>query len=231
MANPWANPPALAERSVLQKALDWAKGHQEVFAVSVILLLLVAIGIPYYLHGQAKSEKDAQNVLSLAQYYLHSQVDPQNGPFKTSTERDQQALQTFQRITTDYPGTKTAKIAKFYLAKTQFSLGQLTQAYSSFDAASQALHGTAFGDQAFLGKIMSLEAQNQWGPAATLAETFLKEHADSFVVPEVRLTLARIYLQDQKKDKAIEQLNETAKTYQDSDWGREAARRLEALKS
>src|ERR1700690_1021037 len=155
-----------------EKWIEWAKAHQEIIAVSGILLLLLAIGIPYYLHSQAKSENDARGVLNLGQYYLHSQVDPKNGPFKSNLEKSQQALQAFQRITTDSPGTKTATLARYYVAKSQFDLGQYTQAYTSFDPASQELKGTPLGDEAYLGKILSLEAQNQWAPATTLAESF-----------------------------------------------------------
>ena len=189
------------------------------------------LGIPYYLHSQAKSENDAKGVLNLGQYYLHSQVDPKNGPFKSEAERDQQALQTFQRIVTDYSGTKTASLSRYYVAKCQLSLGQFSQAYTSFDASNQDLKGTPLGDEAYLGKIMCLEAQNQWAPAATLSETFLKDHSDSFIAPEIRLALAAIYLQLQNKEKAAEQLNLTIKTYPDTPWSKEAARRLSQLKA
>ena len=223
--------PGLMEKNWLQKALDWAKARQEMVAVSVIVLLLLAVGIPYIQHNREQSEKDASGVLNLGQYYLHSPVDPKNGPFKTEMEKEQQALQTFQRVMTDYSGTKTAKLARYYVAKSQYLMGQYTQAYSSFDAASQALKDTPLGDQAFLGKILSLEAQNQLGPATTLAETFLKEHSDSFMAPEIRLNLSDLYLKAQNKDKAVEQLKWVAQNFADSDWGKEATRRLESLKS
>ncbi len=223
--------PLLAEKTSIQKAGVWAKAHQEIIAVAGILFLFTSIGIPYYLHSQAKSENDAKGVLNLGQYYLHSQVDPKNGPFKSTMERDQQALQTFQRIITDYSGTSTAKLARFYVAKTQYSLKQFTQAYTSFDSACRELGGTPLGEEAYLGKIISLEAQAQWVQATTLAETFLRDHSASFIAPQVHLTLSNIYLGNQNKEKALEQLKMTVKNYPDTFWGREAARLLENLKS
>ena len=223
--------PLFAEKNFAQKALEWAKSRQEMVAVTGIVLLLLAVGIPYYQHNQAQAEKDAQGVLNLGQYYLHASVDPKNGPFKTELEKQQQALQTFQRIITDYSGTQTAKVARYYVAKSQYQMGQFTQAYSSFDSASQGLKDTPLGDQAFLGKVLSLEAENQLGPATTLSETFLKEHGDSFMAPEIRLNLADLYLKAQNKDKALEQLKWVAQNFADSDWGKEASRRLESLKS
>jgi len=227
----WGKQLGIAEKSAAEKWMEWAKAHQEVVAVTAILLLLLGVGIPYYLSSQAKSENDAKGVLNLGQYYLHSQVDPKNGPFKSDAEKYQQAIQTFQRINTDYPGTKTAKLARYYVAKSQFELGQYSQAYTSFDAASQELKNSPLGDEAYLGKIFCLAAQSQLAPATTLAETFLKDNPDSFIVPEVRLSLSDLYLKAQDKGKAIEQLKLTAKINPDSEWGKEATRRLEKINS
>lgn len=226
----WGNNAVMGEKPTVQKWMDWVKAHQELVTVTGVLLLILALGVPYYLHTQTKSENDARGVLSLGQYYLHAQVDPKNGPFKTTEERDQRVLQTFQRILTDSPGTKTAKVARYYVAKSQFSQGQFTQAYTSFEAASQELQGSPLADEAYLGKTLCLEAQGQWAPAATLAETFLKDHSNSFIAPEIRLTLSNIYLKNQNKDKAVEQLKLTVQSYPDTAWSKEAARRLSNLK-
>jgi TolA-binding protein len=220
-----------SENKPMQKALVWAKTHQEIIAASGIFILLLGIGIPYYFHSKAQSEKEAMSVLNLGQWYLHSPIDPKNGPFKSPTERDQQAIQTFQRITNDYKGTHAAKIARFYTAKCQFSLRQYPQAYASFDESSLELKDVPIGAEAYLGKILCLEAQSQWTQAATLLDTFLKSFPDSFLVPEIRLNLSEVYLKTQNKDKAVEQLKLVVQKYADSNWGREAQRRLEKLKT
>jgi tetratricopeptide (TPR) repeat protein len=228
----WGNlHPIHPGKSPVQKALDWAKAHQEWVAVSGILLVLLGVGIPYYLHSQAKQESDAQGVLSLGQYYLHAQVDPKNGPFKTVVERDQQALKTFTRITTDYSGTATAKLAGFYQAKCQYDLGQYTQAYSSFEKAAQDLKGTPLGDESHLGKILCLEAQGQFPQAAVLAAAFLKDHPDSFLAAEMGLTLSDAYLKANDKSKALEELKRISQTYAGSDWAKEADRRIKDMQT
>ncbi len=225
----WGHIAVPHEKSAVQKGLDWAKSHQEIIAVSGILLILVAIGVPYYLHSQVQSEKDAEGVLSLGQYYLRATVDPKNGPFKSTVERDQQALQTFQRIITDYAGTPSAKIARYYAAKSEFSLGQINQSYANFDVAIQELKGTPLGDEATLGKILCLEAQNQFSQGALLAEAFLQGKPNSFIAPEIRLNLSDLYLKTKDRAKALDQLQQVAKNYADSDWGKEAERRLKNL--
>ena len=220
-----------SEINQTSKWLTWAKAHQEIVTVTGILIVLISVGIPYYLHNLEQSEKDAMGALNLGQYYLHSPVDSKNGPFKSNTERDQQALQAFQRITTDYAGTHTAKIARFYVAKCQFFLGQYNLAYANFNAANQELKDTPLGEESNIGKILCLEVQNQWDEAIKLYEIFLKENIDSFIIPEIHLRLANAYLKIQDKVKAIQQLKLTAEKYSDSDWGKEATRRLEELKS
>ena len=221
----------LREKSAAEKGLAWAKAHQEIVAVSVIILLVLGILIPYMIHSRDQSEKDALGVLSLGQYYLHAQVDPQKGPFKSVVERNQNALQTFQRILTDYSGTQTTKIARYYVAKCEYDLGQLQQAYVSFDAASQQLRDNPLGDEAYFGKILCLESQNQLPQSVTLAETFLKDHPDSFITAELRLNLSDIYLKSNDKAKALDQLKLVSKDFPDSDWGKEADRRLKNLQS
>lgn len=223
--------PVLHEKSPVEKWLEWAKAHQEFIAVTGIVVLLLAIGIPYVIHSRAQSEKDAQGVLSLGQYYLHSPVDPKNGPFKSNVERLQQSLQTFQRILTDYSGTQTAKLARYYVAKCEYSLGQYTQAYSNFDTSTQELKGIPLGQEAYLGKILCLEAQNEYPQAATWAETFLKEYPNSFLAGEVRLDLSDVYLKTNNKTGAVEQLKILVQSDADDDWGREAERRLKEMQS
>jgi tetratricopeptide (TPR) repeat protein len=219
------------ENKPMQKALAWAKTHQEIIAASGIFILLLGIGIPYYFHSKAQSENEAMGVLNLGQWYLHSPVEPKNGIFKTSVERDQKALETFQRITNDFKGTSAAKIARFYTAKCQFSLRLYPQAYVSFDESNLELKDVPMGAEAFLGKILCLEAQSQWAQAATLLDGFIKAYPDSFLTPEIRLNLSDVYLKTQNKDKALEQLKLVVQKNADSNWGREAQRRIDKLKT
>jgi outer membrane protein assembly factor BamD (BamD/ComL family) len=221
-----------SEKTPIQKALDWAKKHQEMVFVGGLLVLLIAGGVPYYLNSQKEANQKAQDVLSLAQYYQHAQVDPKNGPFKTEDEKNQQALQTFQKVLNDYAGTPTAKLARFYAAKDQLLLKQFSQAYSNFDVASQELKGTVLGDEAYLGKLISLEYDNKIDQATVFAEAFLKNNPTSSIYPEIALNLSALYLKnDSTKAKATDQLKAIAKNYPDSTWGKEANRRLENLKS
>ena len=234
MAIQWGNlRPALHEKSEGEKWLDWAKAHQEYIVVTGIILLLLAIGIPYYIHSQAQSEKDAQNALNLGQYYLRMPVDPKNGPFKSEVDKYTQAQQTFHRITTDFASTKTAKLARYFEAECQYHLGQYNQASANFDVAAQELREVALGDEAALGKVLCLEGENQYTQAAAAAELFLKMRPDSFIAPEIRLALSDIYLLKlNDKAKAIEQLKMASQTTSDnSDWSQEAARRLKQLQS
>jgi TolA-binding protein len=228
----WGSAQAMQQpKSQAQKGLDWAKTHQEALAVIGIICILLLIGIPYYFHSQEQSEKDAQSALGVGQYYLQAPVDPVRGPFKSEIDRLQEALKTFQRITTDYAGTPAAKVARYYAAKCQFSSGQYAQAYVNFDEASRQLKRTPLADEAALGKVLCLEAQGQWIQAISGYETFLSENPDSFLAPEIRLNLAVAYLKSQNNAKAFEQLKWTAEKYPETTWGKEAAWRLARLQS
>jgi len=213
-----------------KKLLIKAKAHQEALAVAGIIVIIIALFVPYYLKSKAQSEKDAADVLNLGQYYLRAGVDAQNGPFKSEAEKYQQCLQTFQRIKTDFPGTSSSKVGEYYLAKCQYFMGQYTQSYSNFEEASRELKGTPLGDEAQVGQILSLVAQKQWEPSQQLAQAFISGHPDSFLIPEVKLDLSDIYLQLNDKEKAVAELKEVA-AVSSASWSQEASRRLKNLQS
>jgi tetratricopeptide (TPR) repeat protein len=228
----WGTTHSIVEsKPSVQRWLEWAKAHQEALAVVGIMVILLSIGIPYYLNSRQQNEKDAMAALNMGQFYLQAQVDPQKGPFKNNLDKYQEALKTFQRITTDYAGTATAKMARYYVAKCQFFSGQYPQAYVSFDLAAHELENTPLADQAFLAKVLCLEMQGQWTQAGTLYESFLTPNKDSFLVPEIRIHLANSYLKSQNKPKAIEQLKIISDKYSDTSWGKEAAWQLTTLHS
>jgi tetratricopeptide (TPR) repeat protein len=231
MTSQWGDLKSSVSGTVFWKNwLHKAKAHQEALAVIGIIVIVVALFVPYYLRNKAQSEKDAAGVLNLGQYYLRANVDPQNGPFKSEAEKYQQCLQTFQRIKTDFPGTSSSKLAEYYLAKCQYFMGQYAQSYSEFDEASRQLKGTPLGDEAQVGQILSLIAQKQWDQSRQLAMSFLSGHPGSFLVPEVKLDLSDIYLQLNDKEKAVAELKEVAGSTNLS-WSQEASRRLKNLQS
>jgi FimV-like protein len=219
----------LESNSPIEKFLEWAKTKQEVLAVTVIFIIMLAVGIPYYVKSREQAERDAVQKLSVAQYYLNAQVDPKNGPFKTETEKFQAALQQFQQITTQGAGTWAAKVATYYVGKCELVLGQYSQAYVAFDDASQRLKGTPLSEASWVGKATSLLLQQKWSEAAKTMEECLVLYPDGFLAPTVRLDLADAYLKAGQKDKAIKLLQEVIKDKADSSEGREAARFLKTL--
>jgi FimV-like protein len=219
----------LEVKSPLEKIQEWAKKRQEILAVALILVLLLAIGVPYYMKSRRQAENDAVQKLSIAQYYLNAQVDPKNGPFKSDMEKFQTALQQFQQVTQQGAGTWAAKVATFYIGKCQLVLGQNSQAYVSFDTASQQLGKTPLGEAAFVGKATALLLQSKFKEAAGALEQCLSTYPDGFLVSKVRLDLVDAYLQSGQKDKAVKLLQEVAKEKADQSDGLEATRILKTL--
>ncbi|HET9869673.1 MAG TPA: tetratricopeptide repeat protein [bacterium] len=224
--NPNQDPIHAGPTNAWTKLLAKAKAHQEALAVGGIIVIILALFVPYYLNGRARSEKDAAGVLNLGQYYLRANVDPKSGPFKSLGEKYQQCLQTFQRIVSDYPGTSSSRVARYYLAECQFSLGDYAKAFSSFDQASLDLKGSPLADQALVGRVVSLMGESQWSQAQEAALAFLSDHPGSFLAPEMKLDLSDIDLKLKQKEESRKVLKELAEASPDTDWGREAARRL-----
>ena len=207
----------------------WAKSRLEVLAVAVIFILLLAVGIPYYLKSREQAEKDAVQKLSVAQYYLDAQVDAKNGPFKTNAEKYQAALQQFQQVTQMGAGTWSAKVAQFYIGKCQLVLNQFSPAYVSFDESAQRLKGTPLGEASWVGKATALLFQQKYKEAAVVMEQCLVQYPEGYLAPTVRMDLADTYVRAGQKDKAIKLLQQVIKDKTNSDEGREAARVLKNL--
>jgi tetratricopeptide (TPR) repeat protein len=218
-----------AKKPPLEQAKEWAKSHQEVLAVGLLLLLLLFFGIPYYMKSQAQTEKDAANMLNMAEYYMNSSVDPKNGPFKTEEEKIQQSLQTFQRILNNYSGTSAARASQYFIGKCQYLAKQYPQAYVSFDAAYGELKGTPLADAAALGKIYCMEAQENLQEALRQYESFLRDQAGSYLLEEARWRYSEALLKNHDKTGAVEQLKALTRESADTFWGREAARRMKEI--
>ena len=62
----WKPHPAfeIEDKTPLHKILVWAKGKQEIIAVSFLVVLLVSVGIPYYLKSKAESESTGMQKLN-----------------------------------------------------------------------------------------------------------------------------------------------------------------------
>ncbi len=216
----------IEQKEPWEKALEWAKSKQEILAVAAILILLVSVGIPYYLKSQAQTEKDALQKLNVAQYYLGSKVDPKNGPFKTDDEKYKNSLQQFEQIYQQDAGTWAAKAAQFYVAKCQLIMGQNSQAYVSFDEASQRLKGTPLGEASMLGKAMALVMQEKWPEAIGVYNAYLTQYPNGFLVEEARMNMADAYNKSGDRARSQETLEQVAKEDPKGNYGLEAARLL-----
>jgi len=224
----WKPHPAfeIEDKTPLHKILVWAKGKQEIIAVSFLVVLLVSVGIPYYLKSKAESESTGMQKLNVAQYYLTSHVDPKNGPFKSDREKYQAALQQFQQVAQQNAGTYAAKAAKYYEGKCQLVMGQYAQAYVSFDEAAQRLKDSPLGEAALLGKASSLVMQVKWADAAKVYEQYTVQYPAGFLIGEMRLHLADTYIRMNQKDKAVAEWRKVAEMDPKSADGLEAIRLL-----
>jgi tetratricopeptide (TPR) repeat protein len=219
----------LEEKAPWIKIQEWAKKRQEILAVVLVFILVLAVGVPYYLKSRSQAESDAVQKLSIAQYYLNAQVDPKNGPFKSEPEKFQAALQQFQQVTQQGAGTWAAKVATFYVGKCQLVMGQHSQAYVAFDEAAQRLKGTPLGEAAWVGKATSLLLQQKWTEAAGVMEQCLVQYPDGHLAPTIRLDLVDTYLKAGQKAKATQILQDIVKADDKSVYGKEAARMLKTL--
>lgn len=220
--------------AVVQKQRSWdrlrafARAHQEALAVAVLAVVLLSIGVPYWLRGKAQSAEEAASLLDLGLSYLAQPVDPKQGPLKSHREKWEQALQLFERVRDHYAGAPSADVAIYYAGKCLLLLERPGEALEQFDRAADALEGKALGAQAELGRAFALAAEGKWADAVPEYRSFLARHGeDGFLAAEARLRLAEALEQTGDAAGARRELQVLVEKHPTTWWGMEARRRLE----
>jgi TolA-binding protein len=127
-----------------EKTADWSVEHRSTLIISGIVVLIVlgiVIGGWYYLSAQ---DEKASLDLSQAIRTLDAQLRPQGTPaqpdvpsFTSAQERAAAARKQFQAIVDNYPHTRTADMAHYFLGVTAADLGDNASAERNFKQVAE----------------------------------------------------------------------------------------------
>lgn len=126
-----------------EKTAHWSVEHKNALAIAaavVIVVVAVVVGGWYYLSAQ---DEKASFDLTQATRTLEAQLRPAGVPaqpdvpsFASAKERAEAARKQFQAIVDNYPHTRTADMARYFLGVTSASMGDNTGAENNFKAVS-----------------------------------------------------------------------------------------------
>ncbi len=135
-----------ATYGVAEQTAHWSVEHQNtliIAGIAAVVLIAIVAGGWYY---QSQQNLRASFELTQATRTLEAPLRPAGAPaqpdtpsFASAKERAEAARKQFQSIVDDYPHTRTADLARYFLGVTAISMGDNAAAESSFQwVASKA---------------------------------------------------------------------------------------------
>lgn len=182
-----------------EKTADWTVEHRSTLIISAVVAIVLIGGVAggwYYLNTQ-----DAKASLELSQAVrtLDTQLRPAGAPeqpdfptFTSAKERAESAQKKFQAIADNYPHTRTADMAHYFLGVTAAQLSDNAAAERSFKQVAS----TGNREVASLAKdaLASLYGQSKrTKDAVTLYQELINKPTTSVSKVTAQLQLADLY--------------------------------------
>jgi TolA-binding protein len=182
-----------------------------VFAIGAIIAIVVW-------HGN-KVESDANDALMA----LPSTFGGPNYPHPTAT--------ALQNVAKEYPNTPAGEQAEILAASVLFTDGKYADAQQAFQKFTTDHPSSPLAAQANLGIAASLEGAGKGSEAATKYQEVIQRYpSDPFIINPAKLTLARLFEEQNKPDQALRYYDELMRTQNQYDpWAGEARERREFL--
>jgi len=182
-----------------EKTADWTVEHRTTLIISVVVAVIVIGGVAggwYYLNVQ---DEKASLDLNQAVRTLGTQLRPAGTPeqpdfptFTSAKERAQAAQKKFQAIVDNYPHTRTADMAHYFLGVTAVELSDSVAAERNFKQVASAGNR----EVASLAKdaLASLYGQtNRTKEAIALYQELINKPTTSVSKVTAQLQLAELY--------------------------------------
>jgi TolA-binding protein len=219
-----------------EKTVHWTQEHQGKIiagAVAVAIVAAIAIGGWYYTNSQ---DEKASLELATAVRTLETPIRPAGSPaqpgfpsFESATERATAARKQFQAIADNYPHTKTAKMARYFVGLTAAQLGDHAAAEHNLQEAANS----SDSDLASLGKFALASEyanENKDSQAIDLYKQLIDKPTVLVSKVSAQIELARFYESHQKPDEAKKIYDSIQKENPSSEAASLAQRRAAELK-
>jgi TolA-binding protein len=219
-----------------EKTADWTVEHRTTLIISVVVAVILIGGVAggwYYLNLQ---DEKASLDLNQAVRTLGTQLRPAGTPeqpdfptFTSAQERAQAAQKKFQAIVDNYPHTRTADMAHYFLGVTAVQLSDNAAAERHFKQVSSAGNR----EVASLAKdaLASLYGQtNRTKDAIALYQELINKPTTSVSKVTAQLQLAELYQAANQPLDAKRIYEQIKKENPSSEAGELAAQKLAQLK-
>ena len=182
-----------------ERTADWTVEHRStliIAAVVVVVVIAAVIGGWYYLSAQdEKASLDLSQAVRTMDTPLRAAGSPEQPDFPTFTsakERAQAAQKKFQSIVDQYPHTRTADMAHYFVGVTSVTIGDTAAAERNFkDVASNGNRQVAaLAKEALAGLYAN---SNRTKDAVGLYQELINKPTDTVSKVTAQLQLAETY--------------------------------------
>ncbi len=219
-----------------ENAAHWSEEHKTkliVIVVAVVVIAAIAFGGWYYINTQ---DEKASGELSTAVRTFETPVRPAGVPaqpgydsFASTQERATTARKQFQAIADNYPHTRTADMARYFVGLASSQLGDNAAAERSLQETASSSNA----DLAALGKFALASvyrAENKNTQAVDLYKQLIDKPTIVVSKATAQLELAAFYESQKKPDEAKRIYDQVEKENPASEAASQAQRRAAALK-
>lgn len=219
-----------------EKTAHWSVEHKNALAIAaaaVIVVVAVVVGGWYY---QSAQDEKASFDLTQATRTLEAQLRPAGVPaqpdipsFASAKERAEAARKQFQAIVDNYPHTRTADMARYFLGVTSASMGDNTGAENNFKAVSST-RNKELASVAKLALAALYGNTNRTKDGVTLYQELINHPTASVSKVTAQLQLAELYQTSNQPLDAKRLYEQIKKDNPSSEAGQLATQKLNELK-
>lgn len=189
---------------------DWWDKNRQRLIQGAVVVVVVTLGVSFYLYKKNLREVEASQALSAVQL---------------GTD----ATAAYQKLAVQYSGTAAAARAVLLAAGSSFADGKFAEAQSLFEKFLREAGDSAWRSQAVLGVAASLDAQGKTAEATTKYQDFIQRFANDPGTSAAKSALAHLYEAQNQPEKAVVLYQELARSEQNSSYGLESMVRLQDL--
>ncbi len=201
--------------SWVEKSVTWLNQNKENAIIGGIIVLAVAILIPFSLSHRAKMNDRAFSLLARGdQEYFDNQPD------KAISFYDQALAMS---------GSKAIPLLLLYKGNALYEMGKYGEAASVYRSYLDKYERRNFTPEILIGLGKSLEQEGKFNEAKEIYQNFLDRFPEDYLLPDVYQGLGRCYEKLGDKQEAIKTYQQMSRFYSGRIWQDMAEAKIKAL--
>jgi TolA-binding protein len=206
----------ITESALFYKLWAWSDKNKKQLLWGVVAVVVVVLGIAFWLAHQSEKQSDANDALSklTAQAVMPTAIPP--------------TPESLLKVAADYPDTDAGQRALLLGASDLFDAGKFDEAQARFQQFIKDYSESPLMSQAAFGVAACYDAQGKTSDAVSAYQSVVDRYPNQNVTPQAKLALGRLLEAQGKYTEARSNLQDVLRSSQGT-IASEAASRLQEL--